>query len=366
MSGRRSMHPLRVSLFACALLCVLIAPFASAQTLWPTARQWEQLRTQAIGDPAVRHAMAAQRRIADEALSASPQPVATLSTGGRLQGDAVKGQTAAGLKDMDKIQALAVTYKLGGDERYAARAGEFLDAWATHNQASGQPIDETGLEPAIFGYRLVRADLAAATRERIDLWMRNIARAEMASRITGKPTATNNWHSHRLKLVGLIAYALDDAKLRSYAKEGLRQQINDNLRPGGESIDFIERDALSYHVYDLRALVTLALVFAEDGDDFYRWKAPNGASLANSVAWLLPYVRGEKNHAEFTGSRVPFDLARSENHEKGHEIGAAYDPKNALPLMELAAAYDPACAELARKLGNGARLRLVFSVVKGG
>jgi len=174
--------------------------------------------------------------------------------------------------------------------------------------------------------------------------------------------AINNWHSHRLKTVGLIGYALEDAKLIAYAKEGFRVQINDNLRAGGESIDFLERDALSYHVYDLRPLVTLALAFAEDGDDLYHWRAANGASLARSVAWMLPYASSEKKHAEFVGSRVAFDRARAKNHENGHEIGALYDPNNALPLLDLAAAYDPVCAALARKLvPDNTRLRQVFS-----
>ncbi len=348
-----------------ALLLAVLCGSVGAQTLWPTTAQWQQLRTAMASDAQVRQVVAAQRRIADQAMQAAPQPIVTLSTGGLLQGDARKQKTATSIKDMDKIQALAVLYKLTDDARYAARAGEFLDAWAGINEPSGQPIDETGLEPAIFGYRLIRADLPAPTRTRIDLWMHNIARAEINSRVLKRPTATNNWHSHRLKLVGLIGYALADTRLIDEAKQGFHTQIIDNLRPDGSSIDFIERDALSYHVYDLRPLVTLALAFAEDGDDDYHWQAPNGASLANSVSWLLPYVRGEKSHAEFAGSRVPFDKARSDNHEKGHEIGAAYDPQNALPLLELAAAYDPACAALARQLGSTPHLRLLLSTLKG-
>lgn len=351
----------RFCCFASLICLLLLMPFASAQSLWPSASQWRQLQQGMNSDATVRPVMAAQRRIADAALTAPPQPIATLSSGGRLQGDAVKENTAASLKDMDKIQALALLYKLSGDTRYATRAGDFLQAWADTNQPTGQPIDETGLEPAIFGYRLVRADLPEPRRTRIDNWLRNVARAEISTRVMKRPTATNNWHSHRLKIVGLIGYALGDAELIRYAKQGFLTQIADNLRADGESIDFIERDALSYHVYDLRPLVTLTLAFAEDGDQLYRWQAPNGASVARSVAWLLPYLRGEKSHAEFAGSRVPFDKARSDNREKGHEIGAPYDPKNALPLMELAAAYDPACAQLAQQLGNGPRLRLLLS-----
>src|SRR5450830_75762 len=211
------------------LSLLLAAPLASAQSLWPSSAQWAQLQRRMTTEPDIRQTMASQRRIADDALSSAPQPMTSVSSGGRLQGDAVKAQTAASMKDMDKIQALAVTYKLSGDARYAARAGA--------NQPTGQPIDETSLEPGIFAYRLIRPELPATSRDRIDGWMRNVARAEMASRVMKRPTATNNWHSHRLKIVGLIGYAVGDAQLIDYARQGFRAQIADNLRPDGESVD---------------------------------------------------------------------------------------------------------------------------------
>lgn len=305
--------------------------------------------------------MEAQRRIADEALSQAPQPIEIIVTGGRLQGDVDKARSATSLKDMDKIEALAVAFKVYGNPAYATAAGTYLAAWAGLNRPSGQAIDETGLEPGIFGYRIVRMELPAILRSRIDQWMRNIARAEIGSRDISKGTAKNNWHSHRLKTVGLIGFAVGDSQLIAYARDGFKAQIQDNLLPDGSSIDFLERDALSYHVYDLRPLTALAMACSETGEDLYHWQAANGASVARSVQWLLPFVRGEKVHAEFVGSHVPFDIKRSRNHEKGHEIGALWEPKNALPLLDMAVAYDASLGPLARSFGTTPHLRLVLS-----
>ncbi|WP_369935197.1 alginate lyase family protein [Xanthomonas tesorieronis] len=348
---------LRAGLAIAILVLLPCMPAAAMQRLWPTDQQWHQLGTES-------GATTAQLRLADAALHDTAHPIEVLSTAGRLKGDPVKAGTEASLGDMRKIQALAVAYALTGKERYATKAGDYLGRWAAVNRPTGQPIDETGLEPAIFAYRIVRKALPTGTRDAVDDWMRRIARAEIASRDTKRKTATNNWHSHRLKTVGLIGIALDDDGLIAYARDGFKRQIGDNLRPDGQSIDFIERDALSYHVYDLRPLVTLALAFSERGEDLYHWQARNGASLARSVQWLLPYLCGEKTHAEFVGSDVAFDKARSRNGEAGHVIGSAYVPRDALPLLTLTAAYDPESARLATRLGGTtADLRLALSLL---
>lgn len=86
--------------------------------------------------------------------------------------------------------------------------------------------------------------------------------------------------------------------------------------------------------------MTLALAFSERGDDLYHWQARSGASLAHRVQWPLPYLRDDKTHAEFVGSDVAFDKARSRSGEAGHVTGSAYDPRDALPLLWLKAAYD--------------------------
>ncbi|UTH75732.1 alginate lyase family protein [Chromobacterium sp. IIBBL 290-4] len=353
-------------LAAALLLGAFSLPLHAAETLWPSTQQWQALQRQTESDADASAVFQAQRRIADAALRDGPQAVAALSTEGRLAGDPVKVQTEAALRDMAKIQALAIAWTLDGDARYLKQAGAYLQAWAETNRPTGDPIDETGLEPAIFGYRLLRDHLPKAQRDKIDGWLREVARAEIASRNMKRKTATNNWHSHRLKIVGLIGFALNDQALIRYARDGLKQQLSDNLLPDGSSIDFQERDALSYHTYDLQPLLTLALAFAERGEDFYRLQAPSGASLQKSVAFLRPYLDGSRTHAEFVGSAVPFDKARSDHHEAGHVIGAAYDPRNAAATLELAAAFEPGYADLALKLSGGRpHLRWLISRLPG-
>lgn len=355
----------RAWLLGLALLLASLG-LAHARALWPSPSQWQQLRERMGKENEARRVLTAQRRLADEALRHSPQPVEVLPTAKLFAGEDRKMQTEAGLQDMTRIQALAVSYQLWGDERYLRQAGAILDAWAGTNRPTGQPIDETGLEPAIFGYRLVRPRLPSVKRERIDRWLSTVAEAEIASRDLSKRTATNNWHSHRLKTVGLIGFALGDKGLINYAREGLHRQLSDNLLPSGGSIDLIENDALSCHVYDLRPLVTLALAFAEQEEDFYHWRTTRGASLAKSMDYLMPYLTGVKTHPEFVGSQVAFDKARSDHHEEGHRIGALYDPKNALPLLELAAGFDARYAKLAHTLGGGTpHLRLLLSSLPG-
>lgn len=348
----------------CAVLTVMLCScrVVQAQAYWPSAAQWAAMERNVTKDPELKRVLERQRKLADAALQRTPQAIAVVSTAGRLEGDDTRTQSANALKDMEAIEALAIGYTVYHDSYYLDAARRYLLAWAAINQPTGQPIDETQFEPAIFAYRLVRPALDESSRHRIDQWWMDMARAEIRSRESGsRTTAINNWNSHRIKTVGLIGFAIGDLGLIDTAHAALLRQIRDNLNADGSGIDFAERDALSYHVYNLRPLVTLALAFSERGEDLFHWRADNGASIAGSVDWLMPFVRGEKNHAEFVGSKVPFDIARSRNHENGHEIGSIWQPANALPLLDLVAAYDTTMIGLSAGIDPKPRLRRIIS-----
>lgn len=348
--------------FISAAILGLSSVAVHAQGYWPNEAQWENMRAHLASDTELRQVMEGQRKLAEEALHSTPQPIETASAAGRLQGDAKRAQTEASLQDMRKIQALAVAYAMYRQTDYARGAATYLSAWAHLNHPTGQPIDETAFEPGIFAYGIVRNSLDSAERQQIDAWWQEMARAEIATYKTdSKGTIINNWHSHRIKNVGLIGFALHDENLIAYARQAYRAQIQDNLRADGASIDFIERDALSYHVYDLQPLLSIALAFSEHGENLYSWRAPSGASLVGSLTWLLPYTRGEKTHAEFVGSHIPFDIARSKNHEQGHEIGSLWKPSNAVDLLDKAASYDSVFGEAAVQINGKPRLRRILS-----
>jgi hypothetical protein len=317
-----------------------------------TPAELARLRAMVADDAEAARRFEAVRAQADHAAADPPNPIARITTEGRLDGDPDKVATDRALADMGKLEALGLAYAVTGAAPYLAAIERDLDAWAAVNQPTGDPIDETRLEAAIVAFDLTAPALAPAHRDRIARWLHRVAAAEIASRKGHRATAINNWNSHRLKLVGLVGYALDDAALVDWARRGYEAQIADNLRPDGSSFDFEERDALHYHVYDLVPLLRLAIVLARDGGHPYTQAAPSGATLAAGVAFLLPYARGEQQHAEFVRSRVPFDRQRAANGQAAYQPGRLFEPAEARPALELAQFFQPELAALVADLAG--------------
>jgi hypothetical protein len=96
----------------------------------------------------------------------------------------------------------------------------------------------------------------------------------------------------------------------------------------------------------------LALAARQNGIELYNYQAPNGASLARSVDFLVPYCEGRKSHAEWVHSKVKFDRERAEAGEKGFIVGAAFDPREARRVLELAAFFEPGLLPLLARLSS--------------
>ncbi len=278
---------------------------------------------------------------AKAALNEQPNPRDTIVSEGHLSTHPDKIASVQAMQDFSKIYALAITYKLKEEKEYLDKATSFLKAWATVNQPLGNPINDTKLDRVIAAYDMLRSGISEADRTIIDAWFTNMADAEIQSAKKGKTTSMNNWHSHRLKVVGEIGFLLDIKKYRDFATNGLLLQIDTNLNKDGSSWDFLERDALHYHAYDLEPMLTLAIIIKRaTGADEFNYVSPKGASIKKSVDWFIPYLTGEKAHGEYVNSKVAFDQARAKNKEKGFEIGGKFDPVNGLSTLSLAAWFD--------------------------
>lgn len=293
------------------------------------------------------------KEIASRALDESPNPIATISTEGRLKGDPIKTATQLSLKDFNKIYALSVAYKLTEEKKYLNKATGYLLAWAKVNKPAGNPINDTNLDAAIDGYNLIKPSLKKEDIAAIENWLRATANEEIKSMVKslGKETAYNNWHSHRLKVLVEIAAATDDPTQIELLSNLVKEQIAANLLPDGSSIDFKLRDALHYHAYDLEPLLKLSIVFKKlTGIDFYNYQAKNGASIKKSVEWLAPYLTGEKKHAEFVNSTVKFDQDRAKNGEAGYQKGTLFEPQMGLKTLALAGYFNPAYDEIYKNI----------------
>ncbi len=290
---------------------------------------------------------------AKEALGQSPKPIVQIQTAGKLKGSAEKTETEETLKDMPRMKALGLAYALTGEEAYRQKAEAFVLAWAKTCQPPENPIDGTNLEPLLETYDLIRPSMPAADQKTVDDWVRSLAQTLLASDETSKKTYWNNWKSHRLKIVAMAAFLLNDAGLEKQALDTLKTLLGKNLNPDGTTLDFLERDALHYQVYDLEPLLCTAMLYQRAGMyNLYDWKTDQGASIRECVAFVIPFAKGEKTHAEYVHTTVKFDLQRAENNEKGHAIGANFEPKAAVHCLELAQFFKPDLKELVGSLEN--------------
>ncbi len=301
-------------------------------------------------------------RTADRSLVAAPSPLPRLFLEGVQPADPRYRTSSQSVRDLGSIEALGYAYATTGEPKYAERAGVYLEAWARTYQPDGNPINETEFARLARGYALVAAALPVSPRPVIESWLSRLASLQIERIKPGADSSRNNWHSHRLKIVGLIGYALAQPVHVRFAEDGYRTQIGQNLLPDGSSFDFHHRDALRYHVYDLEPLLELAVAADKHRVNLYDHQAPSGASLSRGLAFLLPYVRGEKVHPEFVNTTVEFDRQRAQAGVSGFQIGAPWDPRNAVHLLETAGYFDPA---LANEPVGGEVRRTFQSVLNG-
>jgi hypothetical protein len=299
----------------------------------------------------------AQRALAEHPIvlpseDAAPHPLPHVHTEGTLPHHGIRDESLEAERDWPTMLNGALAWRAGLNERYFETARRFLLDWVDIYTPDLNPIDETNLDALIDTYAILADRLDGADRARVNAWLRKWGWDYVAS-IAHAPhqggTWTNNWQSHRIKLITMIAAAIGDDRMFVEARRLFRQQVAVNLLPDGEVADFAERDALHYVVYDLEPLLRAALAArGYKGEDWYRWAASNGASVAKSVAWLAPYATGAKTHVEFVHSKVVFDAQRAAAGVKG--FTGPFDPHDAALTYWSAAHFDPALRDIAKGL----------------
>jgi hypothetical protein len=338
-------------LFAC-LLALQFFYFSNAQLVSLNDKEIVALKSLIQTDRSAAKQFASYQRWADSALNDTPNPIDTITTEGKLKGDPKKTATSLAIRDFRKMYALALCYKINGEQKYLVKAQDFLVAWAVRNHPKGDPIDDTNLDAVIECYDLIKNDIDS-DKPVIQLWLHHIADEEIRTHKAGKETSMNNWNSHRLKIIGEVAYCLNDASYKAFIKNEMPIQLNGNLNADGSSWDFHQRDALHYHVYDLLPLIKLSIILKRaEGIDYYNYQTPQQASIAKSVAFLVPFVTGAQKHQEFVNSKVPFDLARAKNGEKEYETGHLFDAMQGVPVLSIAAWFQSSLVDTMKKVKN--------------
>jgi hypothetical protein len=278
-------------------------------------------------------------RQASEGLKAAPHPLPVLHTEGTLPHAGIRDESEAAEKDWPIMIALAFAARLTEEPRYVAASERYFSAWLSTYKISFHPIDETHLDQMLLAYDLVGAELSPATQKQMAGFSRTLAEGYIASIAHAQTDDISNWQSHRIKLLTQAAYQTGDPKLIDEARRLFEYQVAHNIKRDGSVVDFYQRDALHYVVYDLEPLIIAALAAKAHGADWFHPAKPKQTSVMAAVDWLTPFALGEKTHEEFVHSTVKFDASRARAGQKGY--AGIWSPDSSLHLYEMAALLDP-------------------------
>ncbi len=252
---------------------------------------------------------------ASKAEQTQPAPVQTIRSAGvtdQSTPEFIASRRA--FQDADNFLLLALAYRLTGKNAYLDSARNIVNAWAGVNQPIGQPIDETRLEAFLWGLDLLGP---AAESGDVKQWL---ARWSTANRqySFGPKTELNNHKTHHLKIQLMLDLMLDRRSDYERDLAAAKQHEKVNLPyADGSSLDYHERDAMHYHIFDLEPWTEIALI-----------TQCCEASVDRAFEFFERQMREHPDHIEFANSTAPIDRKRAEGgfeYAKAHpyEIGKA-------------------------------------------
>jgi len=302
-------------------------------------RLWPHDSAMYAQDINVPPALAENLRTAVKIASAdSPQPARTITSAGidNANDQGLKDSRRA-LRNADSAAILALDYRVHPSDQRLLQATQHLLAWATTNVPTGHPINETRLDGFVWAYDLLRCQLAPSDQKMIELWLYTL-QSTKNSYVFGPKTAHNNHHTHQLKLQLLIDRALDDTAAFARHTAEARKHVIENIDAStGESIDYRERDAMHYQVYNLDAWLDIVL---QSGCCTQEVDA--------SFNFFAEHAKSSDIHHEFANSSAPIDQKREAGgfayakrngsydlHKAAHAIVSYYTVHTEQPKPEL-------------------------------
>lgn len=306
-----------------------------------TPKQIEALRESLRSNADAVRSFAPISKLADQALRESPRPIKKIFSEGHLYTDPYRSQSLVARRDLSKMEALGYAYVLIGKIEYGEKARTYVLAWARTYEPDGSRINETEFTRLMKAYDLTRTLFAEPQRFEVEQWLLRMVERQRIGIRPASTTSKNNHHSHRLKIIGHVAFLLPSPELVRWVITDYKRHLDVNLYADGTTFDFHQRDALHYHVYDLLPLLELVIVADKNGVDLYGYTTPQGANLEKSISFLIPYILGQKEHREFVHSKVKFDFQRSAAGDANIQVGEKWDPKKAKTLFDLAGYFNP-------------------------
>jgi multidrug resistance efflux pump len=283
--------------------------------LWPAQSPLLRDRSVYIKDAGFEPVRRRVFEAAETALRKPPAPVESIHSAGvtdKTSPDFVASRRA--FQDADNFALLALAYRLTGKNEYLEAARGLANEWARVNRPTGNPIDETRLEGFLWGIDLLGVDVETAA---VTEWLGRWHSADRAWK-SGPNTENNNHKTHHLKTLLMLDRLL--GRSSDYERDLVETQhhLAINLAAtDGSSIDYHERDALHYHVFDLEAWTEIALL-----------TGCCQAKIDRAFGFFERTLLEHPDHVEFANSTAPIDRKRA-SAGFGYAQPKAYDPHDA-------------------------------------
>ena len=285
-------------------------------------------------------------QVAGESFNLVARPIARFELAGTLNHHAGHVRSDRAKQNFPGIFALAVA---GRCARQALRthsraaAASALLSWAQVYQPAGNPIDEWFFVPLLQAVDLVAWSRPPGEQATLLNWARAFAISGdrfYERKPDGNSARSNNWMARRLLIRSVAATVAGDGAARAAMPGMLRDFVARNYVTGpsgqrdGRTFDFIQRDALHYHVAAVQPLVEVTLYAPDLVDDLVR------AAIQSGLEFIRPYFLGQQEHIEFAGTSVPFDRERRDD---GNPVfrNAPWDPAHGRVVLRLARTVFP-------------------------
>ncbi len=249
-------------------------------------------------------------KVAEDSLSEPLLVIPEFQTEGILFTDPRYKQSVAASRQLTDVYSWAMCARVGNgllQGKCRAKAVEAVNAWVGTYKPTGNPINEAHLIPLLQAIDLARPLLDDAQSAAAMKWLAGIVQTNDAYYAKIPDSSANKINNHAtwgFSLRAIEAAVLGDPDQIASSRDLLAQHLQRNIRADGSTYDFVERDALHYHQYDLQPLVQV-LEYVPGAID-----AGGEALILKALELMQPYVTGSAQHVEFVGSKVRFDAER--------------------------------------------------------
>ena len=285
-------------------------------------------------------------QVAGESLNLAARPIERFELAGTLNHHPGHVRSDRAKANFPGIFALAVAGRsarepLRTHSRTAAASA--LLSWAQVYRATGNPVDEWFFVPLLQAVDLVAGSLPPGEESALLQWAHAFAISgdhfyeHLGDR---NPARANNWMARRLLIRAVASTVAGDAAARAAMPGLLREFAARNYVAGpsgerdGRTFDFMQRDALHYHIAAVQPLVEMMLYTPGLVDQHVR------AANLSGLEFLRPFFLGQQEHTEFARTSISFDRERRDDGNPQFR-DAPWDPARGRVLLRLARAAFP-------------------------